>query len=392
MATTVTQAVGVLRKIRSADIAVHPQRCVAVRNRNAGCRRCAEACVSGALSVEENELVVDSSRCIGCGTCATMCPTCALEARRPNDLKLLASALGAARANDGVAVLGCRQVVEEAAGYLDGEKVVGVECLGRVDESLLVTLASCGVQRVVLVEGHCEQCDHAAYLETAKQVVQSASDLLKAWGSSAKVRVRQKFPRSVAAPEEAYDQGKRNFFFRIGEGASQAAVAAVAAQTTPEEEAPETDFKLMRVMEDGALPHFVPDRRERLLDALAKLGEPCVEVIESRLWGHVVIDTEACVSCQMCATFCPTAALTKFDEAGEVGVYHFPGDCVRCRCCEDICPADALRVDGEVPAACVLDGTSERIVMHGRDPRYSGPKKAEFTMRQVLGCEEVYDR
>ena len=46
--------------------------------------------------------------------------------------------------------------------------------------------------------------------------------------------------------------------------------------------------------------------RERLLNNLATLGEPQDIMIETRLWGHVIIDPELCSSCQMCATFCPT--------------------------------------------------------------------------------------
>ena len=65
----------------------------------------------------------------------------------------------------------------------------------------------------------------------------------------------------------------------------------------------------LHVMKDGTLPHFIPDRRERLLDALAQLGEPAGGKLATRLWGAVVIDGTKCVSCRMCATFCPTGAI-----------------------------------------------------------------------------------
>ncbi len=74
-------------------------------------------------------------------------------------------------------------------------------------------------------------------------------------------------------------------------------------------------------MKDGTLPHFIPDRRERLLDALAQLGSLRGGKLETRLWGAVVIDGTKCVSCRMCATFCPTGAIAKFDDAdGTLGV------------------------------------------------------------------------
>ena len=149
-----------------------------------------------------------------------------------------------------------------------------------------------------------------------------------------------------------YDSGRRAV---LAEGAALAARAgAVVAETAVTEalgDASNADAegalvvdardvgRYLKVMDDGTLPHFIPDRRERLLDSLAALGEPEDVMVDTRLWGHVVIDTDACASCQMCAVFCPTGALAKFTDAdGTFGVEHRPSDCVKCRSCEAICP------------------------------------------------------
>ena len=69
----------------------------------------------------------------------------------------------------------------------------------------------------------------------------------------------------------------------------------------------------------------------------------------------------------MCATFCPTGAIEKFDDAdGALGVMHRPADCVKCGSCADICPADAITVLDEVRAAALMDGDAHRYVMTGR--------------------------
>ncbi|MEE0636715.1 4Fe-4S dicluster domain-containing protein, partial [Adlercreutzia sp.] len=96
---------GLFEKLESQSLAVQPSRCVVVRNRNASCRRCAEACPTGAILVEGNDLAVAPERCIGCGTCATVCPTAALESKKPDDKGLLKAAVAAMQANDGVAVV-----------------------------------------------------------------------------------------------------------------------------------------------------------------------------------------------------------------------------------------------------------------------------------------------
>ena len=133
------------------------------------------------------------------------------------------------------------------------------------------------------------------------------------------------------------------------------------------QDAPKHPAHSLHVMKDGTLPHFIPDRRERLLDALAQLGEPEGDKLETRLWGAVVIDGTKCVSCRMCATFCPTGAIAKFDDAdGTLGVTHTPGDCVKCGSCRDVCPADAITLLDAVPASWLTGGNRHRYVMTPR--------------------------
>src|SRR5699024_27792 len=98
--------------IESDAIAVHEERCISVRNRNADCLRCAEACTSGALSLRGNELVVEPERCIGCGTCATACPACAIELRNPTDEELTAQLKRSIVATKGHPVIVCETALE----------------------------------------------------------------------------------------------------------------------------------------------------------------------------------------------------------------------------------------------------------------------------------------
>ena len=69
----------------------------------------------------------------------------------------------------------------------------------------------------------------------------------------------------------------------------------------------------------------------------------------------------------MCATFCPTGAIAKFDDAdGTLGVTHTPGDCVKCGSCRDVCPADAITLLDAVPASWLTGGNRHRYTMTPR--------------------------
>ncbi len=392
---TVKNFFGLLEKIQSADITVHQNRCAVVRNRNAKCMKCAEVCTSGCISYDDNELIITPDLCIGCGTCATVCPTCALEAHRPNDAELLHQCLAAMRANDGEVVIACEEITSAAEGLFDPEKVVSVRCLGRVEESLLVMLAVAGAKHISLVEGKCESCEHVTGFHMAELVRDTANTLLETWNNDVKIELVTKFPAAVRQQgKAAFDADKRKFFTDMKTETKLAANAtadyAITEKLGIEDE---SQKRFQKVMDDGTLPHFVPDRRELLLNALATLGEPQDVMIETRLWGHVIIDPDKCSSCQMCATFCPTGAISKFtEEDGTFGVEHFPGDCVKCRCCTDICPQGALTLSDEVFAVDLLSGAVERYEMKPLEHPVGDPHQIWYTMRDLLGTDQVYER
>ena len=398
----VTNFLGLLEQLQSADITVHQGRCAVVRNRNATCMKCADVCTSGCISYDDNELVIEPERCIGGGTCATVCPTCALEAHRPNDAELLQACRAAADPADGQVVIACDQLLAAADGLYDPEKVVGVTCLGRVEESLLVMLAALGVHRVSLVQARCAQCEHVSGSEMAQVVCDTASALLETWNNDMRIDLVEKLPSFVRrSGDEGYDASRRGFFASMKDEAKN--VAAVTADYAVKdalgvEERREPRF--VKVGKDGTLPHFIPDRRERLLAALDSLGQPQDVLMDTRLWGHVIIDPEKCSSCQMCATFCPTEAIRKFGDAATAaetgkpfGIDHYTGRCVQCHCCEDICPTGALTLSTDVFATDVTKrGRSERIPMKPRKRKVNDPKSIVNAMSDLLGVPNVYER
>lgn len=410
---------GLFEKLESQSLAVQPSRCVVVRNRNASCRRCAEACPTGAILVEGNDLAVAPERCVGCGTCATVCPTAALESKKPDDKELLRAAVAAMQANDGAAVIMDAAMQAAAEGKYDPAKVAVVKSLGRVDESFIAVLVAGGATSVALVagpaegktaEGNAEEAEAAEIAETvgaapdraAQLVRDTAALLLETWGSDVSVKLTTKLPRSVRLAEPAeFDTGRRGFFSSMRDEAR--AAAAITAEHVVREklgaDEPE-EPKFAKVTDDGTLPHFLPERRGRLLLALSNMGEPEDIMIDTRLFGHVIIDPEKCTSCQMCATFCPTEAIHKFGDAAAAaetgkpfGIDHYTGRCVQCHCCEDICPTNALTLSTDVFATDVTKrGRSERIEMRPRKHKVNDPKSIVNAMSDLLGVPNVYER
>ena len=354
--------------VDSGAIRVHRERCAKVRNRNVDCLKCAAACTSGCISLEDGELVIDASKCVGCGTCATVCPTCALESLNPSDAELKAACLRAVRGDE--VVIACSQMEEALGELLAPGAVASVVCAGRVDESLLAGLAAEGVGRATVLCGDCERCAQRHGRDTAELVAETARQVLATWGDDLEVVVTDVPPASIlaeGADEAAAETVRVAYFAQVRSCPPLREAEGVRVGSSAGQDAPKHPAHSLHVMKDGTLPHFIPDRRERLLDALAQLGEPEGDKLETRLWGAVVIDGTKCVSCRMCATFCPTGAIAKFDDAdGTLGVTHTPGDCVKCGSCRDVCPADAITLLDAVPASWLTGGNRHRYVMTPR--------------------------
>ncbi|MBE6465916.1 4Fe-4S binding protein [Denitrobacterium detoxificans] len=393
----IASMVNLIEELESSYITVHRERCVQVRNCNADCLRCASVCTTGCIHFDGEELTVSPERCIGCGTCATICPTCALEAHHPNDAEFMNQCLAVAGACEGIVTVACGTLLDRVGDLVDRDAVVRVECLGRVEESALTELVVQGAKSIVLVRGACESCAHATGYEMVQRVCDTERQLLEAWGASADIRLADKLPKCTRAKDDGYDKGKRAFFESSKrEGARMGAIAvdhavrdALGENDAPKPEEP----RYTKVMDDGTLPHFLPDRRESLLNSLATLGEPEDVMIDTRLWGHVIIDTDTCSSCQMCSTFCPTGALARFvEEDGTFGVEHYPGDCVKCRTCSAICPTGALSISEEVFARDMLAGMTDRYTMTPRAVKEGTAHTIWHKAELFTNTDQVYER
>lgn len=386
--------VGVLNALNSTHIRVHQNRCAKVRNRNASCLRCAEACTSGCISFVAGELTIRADACIGCGTCATVCPTCALEAVHPSDSQLFsecAQALG--RSADGSVELRCRNCP------LDDEKASGmpavyVTCLGRVEESLLLMLATLGASRITLVGNGCAACVHHTGRQVARDVLDTTNALLEAWGYAVALALvdRSDAPDASAAPRPAFAEQAQAQPLEEGEGEARLEATRRYAFEKPQQVASPNAPNYVRVMADKTLPHFLPGRRKRILEALAALGPAPDALVDVRLWGHASIDFEKCGSCCMCATFCPTGAIQKFAEPdGTFGIRHYPSSCVKCRCCESICHNGALTLGDAVRVKDVLTNAYEQYSMKPLEFEPGDLTCMHERIAKLSGVEECYD-
>ena len=390
------QMINLIDEMNSPLLAVEPQRCVLVRHRNGECLRCAAVCTTGAISLGEEGIVVSPEKCIGCGTCASACPTGCLTAANPTDEELFGAVEAALAENEGRVAIACERAFAMASGNRmkrdscdatapsfvpgkiagatsDGRPLVGVVCLGRVDESLLVEATARGARSIQLISGPCESCPHRCGGALSDEIIVSAETLLAALGTPSPIdRIRLQHASdtreilrlrpTASAQDDTNAVNAATVADASGDCLSESGYPAAPPTGESQQDSREPQFA--HVQADGTLPHFVPERRLRLFNSLKALGTPAAPTVTTRLWGQVTIDTELCRSCRMCTVFCPTGALTRFDAANDAfGVEHRSALCMQCRLCETICPEQAITVAEEVSTDEFLSGKKSRFTM-----------------------------
>ncbi|MBC2888657.1 4Fe-4S binding protein [Gordonibacter massiliensis (ex Traore et al. 2017)] len=352
--------VEVAEALESKAVFLAPDRCTVVRNRHSSCRKCSDACPTDAVGAVDNVLSLDSELCVACGACTVVCPTEALIPLQPLDEDLAEAVANAVVAAGGRAVFACARIASKHLG--DPSKFAEVPCLARMEESVLLELAARDVRDIQLVDGTCSTCKFRANVPGIDATVASANQLLAAQGSDIRVERASAFPDDVLLEDKRSLLGaSRRGFFSQAKG-----TALTAAEKTVEVAfikkggaAAQTLRERLRMSDAGTLPQFNPVRRMHVLDAMDSLGPSVVPEIDTRLFGSVQIDAEACSSCGMCAVFCPTGALKKSDlvpEEGEGSFLEFSAsDCVQCNLCADACLKSCLEVSSVVSTDELFD-------------------------------------
>lgn len=399
-----------LQTMDTDRIVVHEERCVVIRNQNAHCLRCVDACTTGSLSVDEaGNIVVDASLCIGCGTCATACPTSAIELRTPTDDELTRSLKSSIVATQGHPVIACEQALLASDAAPKTDAVVIAPCLGRIDESFLVGAAAYRASDITLVCSACETCEHNHGGILSFDVAESAASLLDAYGVDFTIEFADSLPDHVIDPHPApswrknligssasagvdtatdLKDSRREFVLGAKDSAKEFATAALQSEAAERgliaEAAlePERPIRYRKVGKDGTLAHFVPSRRIRLYNYLKHVGsgEPVTETVASRVIGSIQIDADKCNACRMCAIFCPTEAIAKVDEGDVFGIRHQPSACVQCRACESICPKGAITVSNSVPTRQFIG--KEAVIYAMKKPTWT-PNKPDSMYNKI---------
>ncbi len=356
---------------------INEKRCVAVRNRNARCKKCVEVCPANAITVGANKISINHTECVACGICSRVCPTNALIAKNPSDEELMQGLEITSENTEGKIYIACARVA--TLNHADTQKFVQVPCLSRVDEASLLLLASRRPSEITLIDGNCSTCKYRKRISSINECVNTCNHAFELVDAPVRITKQTGFPQDIEtmSDEEYFAQDRRLFFSSLGSNTiktgSRLAKTTIKQKLGEKNNVAKSVISNLKVNDKGVIPQIESKRHERILDTLFSFAEESGRVedettFESKFFGVVSIEASKCRACSMCVTFCPTGAIVKPEDAESEAdknktsshinkkqekdvpyVLEFsPSKCVGCHLCENVCISRAIHVDNKL--------------------------------------------
>ena len=352
-------------------ISIQAERCLNTRHKGVSCRRCAEACPTQAIVLQnqndhsfQGPLLpqLNVEQCVRCGLCLPACLTDAFSQPDPPEVKLVQTA---SNLPDAPLALVCAQHPDPTTTVAPAVAIVRHQrCLVALSLSHLIDLSHNGRRDLWLDDTPCAKCPIGRVQPLIDQTAVATNRLLQAFGYPSAIHTIMSQPDLLAAeagPKPLFE-GNQPKLSRRGLLSALGKITQPAKPNTPPPSQPSTSGP---VPVSRRLPHYLPVSRQRLHRQLAHLGEPVEELLETAglPFANVRIDANACSACRLCARFCPTEALHFVDDAKSFGISFKATLCLDCGICAVACPENAVSFESQIRARDLVSDERQWLVV-----------------------------
>jgi ferredoxin/coenzyme F420-reducing hydrogenase delta subunit len=334
----------------SSGLSVSPDLCKRVRYRQSDCQHCVEVCPEQAIDFDIGPSIND--KCSECGLCINSCPTEVFGSALVSDVDIIeqfqASVTASGNTDNKEAVY-----IHCQAADMPHSNSQQVNCLGILNENVMLAAGLSGATELVLTKGDCRHCHLAQGEALLRHTVETFTSLQKALNlttGAVRIEDRPKVDKHLAKPE------RRQFFSRIANNIKQRAEtdSHTAAQPTSPQNAN------MTVDLQAKQPSL---RRTLLRDLLSDYALPIEsEAVTTQFpWLSMQVDEENCIGCGVCVAVCPTGALIKeYEESQLVRTYN-SALCTSCGLCEEACPQQVIGFSEAMTVQEMLEDNSREV-------------------------------
>ncbi|MEE4296231.1 MAG: 4Fe-4S binding protein [Wenzhouxiangella sp.] len=329
-----------------------------------GCRKCVDACATGAVISIGEKVEVDPYFCQGCGSCVTVCPSGAMRYAAPSSEDLLDSVrrlLVDFRDNAGAEAVppdvllysaeSAEGILAECAPDLPEHVLpVAVEDVGSVGADTWLTVLAYGAGRVILLSGQ----------EPAPTLVDS---------STRQITIYQEILKGLGDEHAA-----ERLMFWPGRAEADAVIRPLPALVA--EPATFAALGTKREIVRQALGHLHAQAESAVSET--------VKLPSSAPFGEIAVNSDACTLCMACVSVCPVSAI---QGGGDSPQLFFREDhCVQCGMCEASCPEDAIELNARMHFAAHLE-PAKRLLNEEEMHHCDGCGKAFATRKMMESME-----
>lgn len=327
-------------RVAGRAVAVEPALCSRLRTPRSACATCAEVCPAGAIRITDEGAAIVGN-CDGCGVCFAACPNGAFRILGRDDHAFLTGIRDR-----------CRPPVSEfriRCPRGDAPADLTLPCLGRLTEVMLLEPLRLGAAVTEILEPPCEACPSARAVSQLGKLLRGTRALCELLGRGADA-IRERRVPLRRLPARTERPVTRRDFLRVMEGQATGVAAASPPSSSGLTGRAGPSFRDLLAQQRES------PKRRLLLECLRGFGPtsagapvrvpvpspPGAEVPSRDAIFAELRATNQCTGCGVCATLCPTGALTARWVDRQFVLDFRPWACTNCQVCVIVCRPQAI--------------------------------------------------
>ena len=327
------------KRLENTGVSIAQEQCTRYLHKASTCQCCSEACPTGAITLTLNHPIYDAALCLKCGACASVCPMGVIEVLTPSDAQLEEEMIARAGLNAKI-IFTCKESETKSEG------AISLNCLARLEPSLLLLAFAKGASEIKLISGECHKCalNHTLpSIHKTIEMTQKYADLCTVHTPITWECVQNMSDNNLTCK----DHSRRTFFLKL--------------------------FRQKRVeplVETAKITHNttklpVPKKHQRVIQSLQLLaGKIPLTRSDDTLFLSPTIDMTQCIGCTICANVCPTGALETDTSEENLRITCKRSRCVACHLCVDVCFKKAITLEVHNDLDTIL--STQQILLYER--------------------------
>ncbi|MBI3592674.1 MAG: hypothetical protein HY099_04240 [Nitrospirae bacterium] len=341
--------------ITNHNLQVEASLCSRFRTPKSGCSLCADICPADAISISDKGPEM-TGVCIDCGICSSVCPNGVFRIKEGGDEEIVGEMNRAAERYDREEARVFRISCERG----DGKAELLVPCLGRLTETLLLEPIRIGFSRIDVIRPDCSECPNSKASSHIDGIINRVFAIYEMVNIEREKLAIQRIPLQPRAKRPEKPVSRRELFSALRTKAVEAAATSLSEIGSKGDVEEQTFLEAI-----GKKPGNL--KRMLLLKALGKFA-PAREVnipSEEAIVAEIEVSPQ-CTACSVCATLCPTGALTQRWNDEQFCLSFKPSLCTKCRVCAETCMPKAISIGETARLNHLMEDKEIRVFEAGR--------------------------